>query len=200
MVLVIGLVLGVHGIKFDISPNTERCLKEELSRDVLVLGNYSVEQQQPSLRLHFTIMDPSKGEIFAKDADEAHFSFTTENGGEFLFCFNDITDQSRLAYGYSRRVALELKTGVDAKDYTELAGKENLSKLEVEMRRIEDGVAEILNDLKYLRRREERMRDTNESTNSRVAWLSIFSVVTMVAVGAWQIYYLKRYFQQKKIL
>jgi hypothetical protein len=39
-----------------------------------------------------------------------------------------------------------------------------------------------------------------ESTNSRVAWLSIFSVVTMVAVGAWQIYYLKRYFQQKKIL
>jgi hypothetical protein len=42
-----------------------------------------------------------------------------------------------------------------------LAGKENLSKLEVEMRRIEDGVAEILNDLKYLRRREERMRDTN---------------------------------------
>jgi hypothetical protein len=100
-----------------------------------------------------------------------------------------------------------------------------LSKLEVEMRRIEDGVAEILNDLKYLRRREERMRDTNgshplppahcwhrrtltvhslpcpaESTNSRVAWLSIFSVVTMVAVGAWQIYYLKRYFQQKKIL
>jgi hypothetical protein len=117
VVLVIGLVLGVHGIKFDISPNTERCLKEELSRDVLVLGNYSVEQQQPSLRLHFTvcapsieilfnlqdifspvpvaqIMDPSKGEIFAKDADEAHFSFTTENGGEFLFCFNDITDQS----------------------------------------------------------------------------------------------------------
>lgn len=41
-------------------------------------------------------MDPSKGEIFAKDADEAHFSFTTENGGEFLFCFNDITDQSTL--------------------------------------------------------------------------------------------------------
>ncbi len=124
VVLAIGLVLGVQGIKFDISPNTERCLKEELSRDVLVLGNYSVEQQQPSLRLHFTvcapsieilfnimiyvvplqhifshvsqIMDPSKGEIFAKDADEAHFSFTTENGGEFLFCFNDITDQSTL--------------------------------------------------------------------------------------------------------
>jgi hypothetical protein len=117
VVLALGLVLGVQGIKFDISPNTERCLKEELSRDVLVLGNYSVEQQQPSLRLHFTvcapsieilfnlqhifshvsqIMDPSKGEIFAKDADEAHFSFTTENGGEFLFCFNDITDQSTL--------------------------------------------------------------------------------------------------------
>lgn len=46
-------------------------------------------------------------------------------------------------------------------DDGQLAGKENLSRLEVEMRKVEDGVAEILNDLRYLRRREERMRDTN---------------------------------------
>lgn len=55
-VAVVLAVVGVaRGIKFDVSPNQERCLTEELSRDVLVLGNYSVEQQQPSLRLHFRV-------------------------------------------------------------------------------------------------------------------------------------------------
>jgi hypothetical protein len=116
--LAVWLFLGAQGIKFDINPNTERCLKEELSRDVLVLGNYSIELQQPSLRLHFRvrllhrcaltpschalqILDPSKGEIFSKDADAAHFSFTTESGGEFQFCFNDVTDQSTLTTAFS---------------------------------------------------------------------------------------------------
>lgn len=40
------------------------------------------------------VLDPNGGVVFEKDADAAHFSFTTENGGEFQFCFHDITDQS----------------------------------------------------------------------------------------------------------
>jgi len=189
------------GLRFDILPHTERCLKEELSKDLLVIGNYSVESH-PALKLDFKIKDPNDQEVFAKQQDdEAHFAFTTDQGGEFLFCFHDIPQPGqRMAYGFTRRVGIEIKTGVEARDYTELAGKENLSKLELEMRKIEDGVADILKDLQYLRKREERMRDTNESTNERVVWLSLFSVATMVTVGVWQIYYLKRYFQQKKIL
>ncbi len=68
---------------------------------------------------------------------------------------------SRIPYGYTRKVGLDIRTGVDAKDYSEIATKENLSKMELEMRKIEDGVSDILKDLKYLRRREEKMRNTN---------------------------------------
>lgn len=80
VVLAIGLVLGVQGIKFDISPNTERCLKEELSRDVLVLGNYSVEQQQPSLRLHFTVCAPSIEILFNISSHTCHTDYGSEQG------------------------------------------------------------------------------------------------------------------------
>jgi emp24/gp25L/p24 family/GOLD len=47
---------------------------------------------------------------------------------------------------------------------------------------------------------EEEMRDTNESTNSRVVWLTIFSTVVLVGTAIFQILYLKRYFQVKKLI
>lgn len=43
---------------------------------------------------HHQILDPNGGNVFDRQSDQAHFSFTTENGGEFQFCFNDVTDQS----------------------------------------------------------------------------------------------------------
>lgn len=153
-------------------------------------------------KIHFWITDSVTGQIvYSRDDDAGTFAFTTESGGEFQFCFNDIaTPGQRIPYGQKRRAGLEIRTGVDARDYAEIATKENLNKLELEVRKVEDGVADILNDLKYMSRREEKMRNTNESTNARVMWLSVVYVCVLVSLGIWQIFYLKRYFQQKKLL
>eukprot|EP01047_Picozoa_sp_COSAG01_P096698 COSAG01_NODE_27146_length_693_cov_0.865320_1_plen_51_part_00 len=37
------------------------------------------------------------------------------------------------------------------------------------------------------------MRNTNESTNARVLWFSVFSVCVLASTGAWQVYHLKQY-------
>jgi len=37
----------------------------------------------------------------------------------------------------------------------------------------------------------------NESTNSRVVWFSVLELVTMVAIGGWQVFTLRRFFEQK---
>ncbi len=42
-----------------------------------------------------------------------------------------------------------------------IANQESLSILEVEMRKLEAVVKEIVDELRYLQRREMRMRDTN---------------------------------------
>ena len=39
-----------------------------------------------------------------------------------------------------------------------------------------------------------------ESTNSRVVWYSVLSLLTSVAAGVIQVYYLKRYFHAKKLI
>ena len=39
-----------------------------------------------------------------------------------------------------------------------------------------------------------------ESTNSRVLYFSVFSMMCLVALAAWQVFYLKKYFQTKKLI
>jgi len=47
----------------------------------------------------------------------------------------------------------------------------------------------------YLRIREQKLRDTNESTNTRVKWFGFMTTFLLIALWAWQIMYLRAYFR-----
>lgn len=67
--------------------------------------------------------------------------------------------------------------------------------VEAELRRIEEITAEIVQEMEYLREREMKLRDTNESTNERVKWFAIGTMGMLVGLGAWQVVYLRAYFR-----
>lgn len=48
--------------------------------------------------------------------------------------------------------------------------------------------------------REERFRQTSESTNKRVLWWSLAQVIVLVAMGFWQMRHLKTFFETKKLV
>ena len=56
-------------------------------------------------------------------------------------------------------------------------------------------MAEIVSEMEYLRAREQKLRDTNESTNNRVKWFAFGTMGMLVALGTWQIMYLRAYFR-----
>ena len=56
-------------------------------------------------------------------------------------------------------------------------------------------MAEIVAEMDYLRTREQKLRDTNESTNTRVKWFAFGTMGMLVALGAWQVVYLRAYFR-----
>jgi hypothetical protein len=59
-------------------------------------------------------------------------------------------------------------------------------------------VAEIVAEMDYLRSREQKLRDTNESTNTRVKWFAFGTMGMLIALGAWQVVYLRAYFRYAK--
>ena len=94
-----------------------------------------------------------------------------------------------------RHVELDVDIGADAKDWSAIQAGEKLKPVETELRRIEEVVQEIVAEMDYLRGREQKLRDTNESTNERVKWFAIGTMSTLVALGAWQVVYLRAYFR-----
>lgn len=56
-------------------------------------------------------------------------------------------------------------------------------------------MSEIVEEMEYLRTREQKLRDTNESTNERVKWFAFGTMGMLVGLGAWQVVYLRAYFR-----
>lgn len=191
---------SVLGISFHLPVNSRKCLREEIHKDLLVTGAYEITDQSGGaggLRTHLKITDSAGHILYAKeDATKGKFAFTTEDYDMFEVCFESkgtgrIPDQL---------VILDMKHGVEAKNYEEIAKVEKLKPLEVELRRLEDLSESIVNDFAYMKKREEEMRDTNESTNTRVLYFSIFSMFCLIGLATWQVFYLRRFFKAKKLI
>lgn len=95
----------------------------------------------------------------------------------------------------TRHVELDIDIGADARDWSAIQAQEKLKPVELELRRIEEMVGEIVTEMDYLRMREQKLRDTNESTNERVKWFAFGTMGMLVGLGAWQVIYLRAYFR-----
>lgn len=99
-----------------------------------------------------------------------------------------------------REIELDVEIGADARDWSSIQAQEKLKPIETDLRRIEEMVADIVTEMDYLRAREQRLRDTNESTNERVKWFAFGTMGMLVGLGAWQVVYLRAYFRSKHLI
>jgi len=189
---------GTDAIMWSLAPNTQKCLKEELHANVLVAGEYDVTEA-PGQRVDYIVKD-SKGHILSQRdvITKGKFTFVTETYDVFEVCFISKVPQERR--GVSQDVTLDIKIGIEAKNYEGIGEAAKLKPMELELKRLEDLSEAIVQDFTFMRKREEEMRDTNESTNNRVLFFSIFSMVCLLGLATWQVLYLRRYFKAKKLI
>lgn len=95
----------------------------------------------------------------------------------------------------TRDVELDIDIGADAKDWAAIQANEKLKPVEAELRHVEEAISEIVTEMDYLRQREQKLRDTNESTNTRVKYFGVATTWLLVGLWAWQIMYLRAYFR-----
>ncbi len=191
----------VESFTFKLPISATKCFSEEVAKDALAVGTYKIPPEggvsDAIVSLRVTGPTPmsvgaSKTHFKKERAQFGKFAFTAEETGAHHVCFSN---KGRDAV----RVGLEINVGVAAKDYSEVAKKEHLEPLQVELRRLEDAAKEIHEEQLYMRQREEEMRDTNESTNSRIKWFSSATIIIVSILGGWQIMYLRSYFKAKNL-
>ncbi|CAI5479579.1 unnamed protein product [Closterium sp. Yama58-4] len=196
---------GCLAVKFEVTAYS-KCLGEEIQEGTLVVGTYSiVKHDSHGNRLDETgrvtakVTSPYGHQLHWQDSvEEGHFGFTTKETGQYMACFWLPVDHPQEIH--SVMVELEWKIGVAAKDWGKIAKKDKLDGIALELRKLDEAVRSIRGEMAYFRKREADMRDLNEVTNSRVAWLSIVSLLVCVSLAALQLWHLKAFFERKKLL
>ncbi|GAB6019464.1 Transmembrane emp24 domain-containing protein 10 [Chamberlinius hualienensis] len=192
------VILRCDGLMFRLPANSRKCLREEIHKGVLVTGEYD-SSDAPGQKLELRVTD-TKGHTLVQreDSNKGKFAFTTDAYDIFEICFS--SKMIAGGQGGDREITLNMKRGVEAKSYDAIAESAKLKPLEVELRRLEDLSDSIVKDFAFMRQREEEMRDTNESTNTRVLYFSIFSMCCLMGLATWQVLYLRRFFKAKKLI
>jgi len=118
--------------------------------------------------------------------------------GVYSVCFeNKNSDQSvRVLFD----VVLMSDEGQDEELQNKIIKKEHLNPLEKNFQEGITAANTILNEMKYMERREARMRHTAESTNSKIRLFSYISVFVLLGVTWLQRTYLRSYFKKKKLM
>jgi len=194
---------------FHISETERKCFIEEIPDETLVVGNYKCElhdpktggfmPSSPGIGMHVEVRDPQEKVILSKGySSEGRFSFTSNLPGEHVICLYSNT--TKWFSGSQLRVHLDIQVGEHAIDYGNVAQKEKLTELQLRVRQLLDQVEQITKEQNYQRYREERFRQTSESTNTRVLYWSISQTFILLLMGFWQMRHLKSFFQAKKLV
>ncbi|BAE64086.1 unnamed protein product [Aspergillus oryzae RIB40] len=68
------------------------------------------------------------------------------------------------------------------------------------VRRLSEALAQVKDEQSYIVVRERVHRNTAESTNARVKWWSIFQLAVLIGEGIFQVWWLKRFFEVKRVV
>lgn len=187
-------------IRFNLKPHTEKCLKHEMYSNQLAVGEYEVSSL-PGTIVDVRISD-SKGHIAFNRENidgKGKFAVTSDTNDFYELCFKYTSTVNAPAQLMPREIFVDYRVGAEAKQYDSV-DHDKLSEVEKDLNRIEDLTNSIIIDFAYLKQREREMRDTNDSTNTRLFYQTVTSLIILMALTVWQILYLRTFFRQKKLI
>lgn len=188
----------VHSLVFDLESGRSKCISEDLRREAMSLGHYHVAIDTPhNHKISVRVSDPHGDNIHqAESVESGKFAFTAIQSGPYTTCI--WSPQFDLSAKFP--VEFEWKSGVAAKDWSGIAKKGKLNLMELELKRLEETVQSIHDEMIFLREREVEMQNLNQTTNTRMASLSFLSLLICLSVASLQVWHLKTFFERKKIL
>lgn len=209
LLLVMFVTAGASALYFHIAETERKCFMEDLPDETMVIGNYRIElfdprtggymPSSPGIGMHVEVRDVDDKTIMSKVySAEGRFTFTSHRHGEHVICL--YSNSTKWFSGTQLRVHLDLQVGEHAIDYQTVAQKDKLTDLQVRVRQLLDQVEQITKEQNYQRYREERFRQTSESTNQRVLWWSVSQTIILIVMGLWQMRHLKSFFEAKKLV
>ncbi|CAG8585751.1 7584_t:CDS:2 [Paraglomus occultum] len=192
-VVIAVLILGIQqavAYTIVVKAGTKECFYEDLHKDDRMTLTYQVGEGG-HLDIDFTMTDPNDKQIIKEDRQSTGtYSVGTQFDGRYTYCFSNemssVTDKT-VSFNVHGLVYIPEDSS-------------HTDPVEKEIRELADNLAAIKDEQAYLVIREKTHRNTAESTNDRVKWWSLFQFAVLISVCLWQVFYLKSFFEVKRVV
>ncbi|KAI8924915.1 emp24/gp25L/p24 family/GOLD-domain-containing protein [Entophlyctis helioformis] len=174
------------------------CFYETLNRGDRLDISYEVMGGSGSeLDIDFVINNPDGSPLHVVSRErDAQFGFNSVADGQYKMCFNNLRSGAEKFVSFSitgpeDHKLVQAKTATTDDDQLEISRAVQL---------LADNVRFMRDEQAYLMRRQKRHRATAESTNFRVFWWSLAQTGLLIAVCAFQVMYLRRFFETRRVV
>lgn len=194
---------STESLRFELQSGQTKCITEDIKSNSMTVGKYTIVNPNDGYPLpdshRVTVrVTSSHGNNYhyGDRVQSGQFAFSAAEAGDYMTCFWAVDNKPEVTL----TIDLEWKTGVAAKDWSNVAKKGQVDVMEIEIKKLQDTVSAIHDEMFFLREREEEMQELNRSTDNRMFWLSLLSLFVCLSVAGLQLWHLKSFFEKKKLI
>ncbi|EOO02066.1 putative endosomal protein p24b protein [Phaeoacremonium minimum UCRPA7] len=195
LLLAAGLLNAALAHNIQLPAHGRECFHEQLHKDDKMTVTFQVGDREfgsaGNLDIDFWITNPQgQYEVFEKSTSNGDHSFDARHDGKYVYCFGNEH------WGASSK---EVSFNVHGIVYVSESDAPQ-DPLEAEVRKLSDLLAQVKDEQSYIVVRERTHRNTAESTNSRVKWWNLFILGVVVGESIFQVWWLRRFFEVKRVV
>ncbi|XP_012946751.1 transmembrane emp24 domain-containing protein 2 [Aplysia californica] len=200
----LALLLAFCGISrayfISIDAHAEECFHDKVTSGTKMSLMFEVAEGG-FLDIDIKIYGPDEKIIHSGDRESnGKYTFAAHMDGNYKYCFsNAMSTMTPKVVVFSIDVGEKPIAMEKSKDGTE-EGDANHNQLTKMINELSSGLTGIKREQEYMEVRERIHRSINDNTNSRVVLWSFFEALVLVAMTLGQVYYLKRFFEVRRVV
>lgn len=146
------------------------------------------------LDIDVSIYDSSGNKIHHETkASSGKYTIEADRDGPYKYCFSN-----KMSTVTPKVVMFNIETARQVQH--KLTGGQDHDKLNEMVVGLTNAATSVKHELEYLSARDKIHRIINESTNFRVSMWSWIEFIVLIAVSCGQVYYLKRFFEVRRVI
>jgi len=194
LVFLIYLVTPSFAYFITVDAHAEECFFDKVEAGTKMSLTFEIAEGG-FLDIDVRIVGPDGKVIYTGERETSgKYTFAAHAPGVYTYCFSN-----KMSTMTPKVVMFNMQIG-EAPKHEESKDGESASKLEDMIRELSGALTGVKHEQEYMQVRDRIHRSINESTNSRVVMWSFFEALILVAMTLGQVYYLKRFFEVRRVV
>lgn len=192
----LAIICASQAYFINIDANAEECFFEKVKSGTKMSLMFEVAEGG-FLDIDIKIFGPDNKIIHSGDRESnGKYTFAAHMDGNYKYCFgNQMSTMTPKIVVFSIDIGDKPKEQVDKEE-----GDANHNKLTEMINELSTSLTGVKHEQEYMEVRERIHRSINDNTNSRVVLWSFFEALVLVAMSLGQVYYLKRFFEVRRVV